>query len=132
MGRDGNRHTTDLGLRKTRIFFQKGLDSRIHKLPDGQITPSKTQPASLLSVNDRLPGVFFARPVGQFAHHGSENLLRPNKVWTRTDPDVLLQFSVEAFGDFGKTEILDHPKTLVARYFGEFSRIEKAKPWLAQ
>jgi hypothetical protein len=35
-------------------------------------------------------------------------------VWTGADPDTLLQGSVEAIRDFGKTEILNDSKTLVA------------------
>jgi hypothetical protein len=43
VGRDGERYSADLGLRKTRIFFQKGLDtSRTRSsrdLPVGQAAP---------------------------------------------------------------------------------------------
>ena len=36
-GRDGGSCKFDLGPRRSRIFLQKGLDTRIGKLPDGQI-----------------------------------------------------------------------------------------------
>ena len=37
-GRDGCEHRGDLGLRKNRIFFRKGLDTGVAKRPDGQIS----------------------------------------------------------------------------------------------
>jgi hypothetical protein len=36
--RDGAAYKADLGLRKIRIFFQKGLDRGGQKQPDGQIS----------------------------------------------------------------------------------------------
>src|ERR1019366_2624191 len=38
-GRNGAGCKSDLGLRRSRIFLQKGLDTQIKKLPVGQITP---------------------------------------------------------------------------------------------
>jgi hypothetical protein len=36
--RDGARYKADLGMLKIRIFLQKGLDTEIGDLPDGQIS----------------------------------------------------------------------------------------------
>ena len=37
-GRDGCEYRGDLGIRKNRIFFSKGLDTGVLKRPDGQIS----------------------------------------------------------------------------------------------
>src|SRR5258707_4622178 len=59
-------------------------------------------------------------------------LLRPKYVAAWSDHDALFQGSVEALGEFGKAEILDHPEILVAQQFRQLDRIEKTEPWLAQ
>jgi len=39
VGRDGRKYRSDLGILKTRIFLQKGLDTTCAEQPVGQITP---------------------------------------------------------------------------------------------
>src|ERR1019366_4824118 len=76
---------------------------------------------------DQLHGRDVARTIRTLA-----GLLCPNHVGTWSDHDALFQAAVETFGEFGKAEILDDPKTLVAQHFGQFDRVEQTKPWLAQ
>ena len=50
VGRDGESYKGDLGLRKTRIFLQMGLDRQITDLPVGSSTPDQTfVPASIVA-----------------------------------------------------------------------------------
>ena len=53
-------------------------------------------------------------------------LLRPKYVAAWSDHDALFQGSVEALGEFGKAEILDHPEILVAQQFRQLDRIERS------
>jgi hypothetical protein len=43
VGRDGDGYTSDLGVRKSRIFFREGLDRNSGSEPVGQISAEKAK-----------------------------------------------------------------------------------------
>jgi len=56
VGRDAKSSRCDLGGTKTEIFLQMGLDTRVDKLPDGQIS----RPVPFSFAQDRCPGIWSA------------------------------------------------------------------------
>ena len=95
VGRDGRGYRSDLGKVRIEIFLQMGLDSQFTDLPVGQ-----NQHRSTAAHSRRLAGPCC-----------------PNYMATWSDHDALPQGSVETVGEFGKAEIFDKSKSLVAQHF---------------
>jgi hypothetical protein len=62
MGRDGGINKFDLGLRRSEIFLQRGLDTRIEKLPVGQITIWRSSKSRLRRVSILVFGELLVDP----------------------------------------------------------------------
>jgi hypothetical protein len=65
VGRDAKSSRGDLGGVKTKIFLQKGLDTPVHKPPDGQITKQLREQIPLVSrmeINPSFRGARSASP----------------------------------------------------------------------
>jgi hypothetical protein len=70
VGRDGDRYNADLGILKIRIFFRKGLDSKI----DGRTDLPVGQPLRLYSREPGMLGAGLASSKG-----ANTRLMRRNK-----------------------------------------------------
>src|ERR1700716_1408583 len=86
LGTGRREYGSDLGLRRSEIFLKRGLDSRIRKLPVGQISGGRTNKSRCVEFqcSRRAPEIFGQRAVGQgFGQMRPADLVRAVEVGER-------------------------------------------------